>query len=344
MIGFTQEPSRSRAITLYTAVSGAGSALGLVLGGLLTSFVSWRATLFVNLPVGVLLLALPCRLPEAVRREGRFDLAGAAAGTLGMSALVFSLVGAAQHGVREGGVLMGFAAALVLLALFVFIERRARQPILPLSLFGSAPRAGAYAIKTLLIGAMLGTFFFLTQYVQNALGFSAFEAGWAFLPLSVTQFLMVVYGVPGLLQRMGELKLLTLGLLIALAGMAILSIVDARTSFFSGVAWALVLLGFGTGAALVPLARLGMSEVGAHEAGAASGLVNVTHYFGGALGTAVLVWAVALARDAAPASARAAAADALSTAASGAAGFLALALLIVFLISMFERRGVRGPR
>lgn len=341
MIVFAEGTARARALRGYTAVSGAGSALGLVLGGLLTSAVSWRATLFVNVPVGLLLMTLPCRMPAATRRVGHFDFAGALSGTLGMTALIYGLVSAAQHGVREHPMpLVSIAAAVVLLALFLAIERRAPQPILPMSLFESASRAGAYAVKSLMIGGMLGTFFFLTQYVQNALSFSAFEAGWAFVPLSIAQFLMVLVGVPRLMPRLGEPTLLTAGLLAVLAGMAMLGTVDAETSFLPGVAASIVLLGLGTGAALVPLATLGMAGVGPHEAGAASGLLNVTHYLGSALGTAVLVLTVELARDAAPLSARAAAAGALSVAATGAALFLVLALLIAIMTARREPRGV----
>jgi EmrB/QacA subfamily drug resistance transporter len=329
MLAFAEGAARARAIGLYTAVSGGGSALGLVAGGMLTSLVSWRATMFVNLPIGLLMLAAARGHSFATPvRAGRFDLAGAVTGTLGMSLLVFGFVQAAQRGMQAQAVALAFVMAALLLAAFIRIEARTPQPVLPLSLFASASRTCAYIVRTLLIGGMLGTFFYLTQYVQGALGFDAFEAGCAFLPLSITQFLMVLYGVPKLMPRLGARRLVIAGLILALVGMGCLMRIDAGTRFFPDLALPIFLLGLGTGAALVPLATLGVAGVGAHDAGAASGLVNVTHYVGSALGTAVIVFVVEATRATATVSAKAALTHALSTASLCAASFFVLALLI----------------
>jgi MFS family permease len=330
---FPEGPVRTRAIGLFTAVSGGGSALGLVLGGAFGSFISWRATLFVNLPIGVMLVALSPRwLPDAARQRGRFDLAGALSATVGMTALIYGLVLAAHEAAPRIQIAAALIAAATLLSAFVAIERSAQHPIVPLALFRSARRSGAYAIRTLLIGGMLGTFFYLTQYVQGGLGFSAFEAGFVILPLSVVQFLMVIYVVPRPMRHVGGTPLLAMGLATALCGMLGLSRVGPDTQLLTGLALPIVLLGLGTGAALVPLAAAGVAEVDARHAGAAAGLLNATHYLGSALGTAILVFLVSVTRKSAGVESALAAklelAHALSVAASGSAVFFLLALVI----------------
>jgi EmrB/QacA subfamily drug resistance transporter len=351
MLLFPEGVARVRAISLYTAVSGGGSAAGLVLGGILTDVGSWRWVLFINVPIGALLLMLgPRCLPEATRNGGHFDVMGALTITLGTSLLVYGLVRCVPDGAERPGVVAPLIAAGLLLTAFVHIEKRARQPITPLSLFANAQRSGAYAGRMLLIGGMLGTFFFLVQYVQEVLEFSAFRAGLAFLPLSVTQFLMVMVGVPRLMPRLGGKGLLTGGLLIAASGMVCMSRVSADTEFFADLALPIVMLGIGTGAALVPLTTAGIAGVAPRDAGAASGLINATHYIGGAMGTAVVVFVVdltlgraALARGPTGSTlelkAKAELTHALSVSAATSAAFFVLALLIV-LVTMRRPRSL----
>lgn len=306
MLLFPHGAARARAVNLYAAVSGAGSAAGLVLGGLLTDLASWHWVLFINVPIGAVLFAVLCaaslatgaRGPRDVKRvtghAGRFDVLGALCVTLGMSLLVYGLVRLTPDGASHPRVTGSLIAAALLTAAFVPIESRARQPLTPLSLFASRQRAGAYACKVLLIGGMLGTFFFLTQYVQQILRFGALQAGLAFLPLSVAQCLTVMIGVPRLMPRVGVKRLLAGGLSIAACGMAWLATVAAGEPRFFDLALPIVMLGIGTGAALVPLTAAGIDGVASRDAGAASGLINAAHYVGGAVGTAVLVCIVDL--------------------------------------------------
>jgi EmrB/QacA subfamily drug resistance transporter len=341
MTGFAEGEARNRAVRLYTAVSGAGGAIGLVLGGLLTDAVSWRWVMFINLPIGLALLILaPLVLHETERHRGRFDLAGALTVTLGSSALVYGLIRAVTDGWADRLTGLSFLAGAVLLALFVRIERRATQPITPLHLFASAERSGAYAGRILLIGGNLGTFFFLTQYVQTGLGYSALHAGFAFLALVVPQVLMATYGVKRLLPYLGHRLLLSGGLALALAGMVGLSRIGADISYFPQLALPLVFLGIGTGAAFVPLTTAGISGVAPRDAGAASGLVNTAHQLGGSLGTAVIVAIVGPVGDAAaplfdgtPAApvVRAALTHAMTVAATSSAVFFGLALIVALL-------------
>src|SRR5205807_4406558 len=168
MMSFPEGSERTRAVALYSAVTGAGASIGLVLGGLLTDWLSWRWGLFVNVPVGaaVLLLA-PRYLAETERRVGRFDLAGAGSCTLGMTALVYGFVRAGADGWSNPETVASFVLGGAMLAGFVLIERRAAQPIMPLHLFASLERSGAYLGRLLIVRGMFAFFFYLTQYLQE---------------------------------------------------------------------------------------------------------------------------------------------------------------------------------
>jgi EmrB/QacA subfamily drug resistance transporter len=338
-ISFREGHERTRAIAAYSGVAGAGGSVGLVLGGMLTDWVSWRWGLFINVPIGIALVWLAPRiLPETPRHAGRFDLAGAATSTLGMTALVYGFVRAAADGWGEAGTVTSFVAAAALLAAFVVTERRAEQPITPLRLFNSRRRSGAYAARILVVGGMFSMFFFVTQYLQGVSGFSALESGIAFLPMSAVMF-GVVRVVPRLAPRVGETPLLIGGLLVALAGMAWLSRLAEGSGYFPQIALPLVLLGAGMGVAFTPLTSAGIAGVAAEDAGAASGLVNVAHQLGGSLGIGILVTVFAAAERSTAASplaglgraaqARHELAHAVSTSLTGSAILLALGLAVV---------------
>lgn len=328
---FPEGPERTRAVAYYGAVAGGGGSVGLVLGGVLTDWLSWRWGLFINAPIGIaLILAAPRVLPESERRTGHFDLAGAVSSTLGMFALVYGIVRAATNGWSDRLTVASLAGGVLLLALFVVNERRALQPITPLHLFRSRERAGAYLARILFVGAMFGQFFFLTQFLQSVLGYSPLEAGVAFLPLTLVMFSMV-FVVPRLSARLGSARLLAGGIATALVAMTWLSQLSAGTSYLTGVAIPMVILGIGAGAAFTPLTSLGVAGVAAEDAGAASGLVNVAHQLGGSLGLGVLVTVFA---SATPSTGLA---HAISTALTAGAGMLALALVVVLVV-------IRRPR
>jgi EmrB/QacA subfamily drug resistance transporter len=296
-ISFPEGSERTRAIALYSAVASAGASIGLVLGGLLTSAISWRWSLFINVPIGVVLVSLaPRYLPETERHTGEFDIAGAATSTLGMSALVYGLVRAAETSWDNTIALASFAFAAVMLAAFVAIEKRARQPITPLRLFASRERVGAYATRLLMVGAMFGMFFYLTQFLQGAEGYSAFKAGLAFLPVSLTIFAMVKV-VPKLLGRVGPFRVLIGGLALALIGLLWLSRVSTTTDYWLGIALPMLLVGGGMGLAFTPLTQAAIQGVDNHDAGAASGLVNVFQQLGSTLGIGLLVTVFAAASE-----------------------------------------------
>jgi EmrB/QacA subfamily drug resistance transporter len=286
---FPEGSERTRAIALYSAVASAGASIGLVLGGMLTSWISWRWSLFINVPIGAVLISLaPLYLPETERHTGAFDFGGAAASTLGMSALVYGLVRAAETSWGDAVALGSFAAAALMLAAFVAIERRARQPITPLRLFSSRERVGAYASRLLMVGAMFGMFFYLTQFLQGAEGFSALKAGLAFLPVTLSIFAMVKV-VPRLLGRVGPYRTLIGGLTLALLGLLWLSRISTTTDYWTGIAIPMALIGTGMGLAFTPLTQAAIAGVDDHDAGAASGLVNVFQQLGSTIGIGLLV-------------------------------------------------------
>src|SRR5262245_26463059 len=328
-ITFKEGIERTRAIAWYSAVAGAGGSLGLVLGGMLTQWVSWRSAMFINVPIGIALMWLaPRHLPETERESGRFDLAGAAASTLGMTAIIYGFVRAASDGWGDRLTVASFVSGVVLLAAFVVTEMRAEQPITPLRLFASRERSGAYAARILVVSGMYAMFFFLTQYFQGALGFGALEAGVAFLPMTVLVFSMVQI-VPRVAPRIGNTRLLAGGLLVALAGMLSLSQIDAGTQYFPQIAVPLMLLGVGMGTALTPLTSAGIAGVAPEDAGAASGLVNTAHQVGGALGISVLVTVFTAAGGGQNAHDLA---HAVSSSITGSAVFMALGLLVVLAV------------
>jgi EmrB/QacA subfamily drug resistance transporter len=286
---FHEPGERTRAIAMYASASAAGATIGVLLGGLLTDLLSWRWGLFINVPIGLVLVALsPRYLPDTEPRHGHFDLTGAAACVTGMTAIVYGFIRAADAGWGDALTLASFAAGLGLLAAFVGIERRAEQPVTPLRLFASRMRSGAYVARILAVGGMYSMFFFLTQFLQGVRGYSPLEAGVAFLPMTLV-ILGLVRVVPRVAARIGDMPLLVGGLSLALVGAGWLSQLDAGTAFFPGIGVPLMIMGFGMGSAFTPLTTAGIADVGDADAGAASGLVNAAHQLGGAIGISVMV-------------------------------------------------------
>lgn len=186
---FPEGPERTRAISAYAAVEGIGASFGLVLGGVLTDLLSWRVGFLINVPIGIaILIAAPRLLAETKRSPAKFDIIGALTSTLGMSAQVYGIVRSATAGWTDAVTLTSVLTGVALLALFVLFKSRARQPIMPLSLFADRERAGAYAARVLFLGAMVTFWFFTAQFLQNVAGFSPLLAGIAFLPTTLVNF------------------------------------------------------------------------------------------------------------------------------------------------------------
>jgi EmrB/QacA subfamily drug resistance transporter len=286
---FAEGPQRTRAVAYYGAVAGIGASLGLVLGGVLADALSWRVGFFINLPIGIALIAGAFRyLRETQRRRGAFDVLGASTSTVGMTALVYGIVNAATAGWTDTVTLAVLAFGIALLVLFVLHETRATQPIMPLRLFAVRERSAAYLARLLYLGGMLGFWFLTTQYMQGVLGFTSLQAGLAFLPTTLPNFAAAL-AVARLTKWLGNARLLAAGLALSAIGMAWLSRVSNDSPYWFGVAIPMVVIGIGQGAVLGPLTVAGVTGVDNEDAGAASGLINVAHQLGGSLGLAILV-------------------------------------------------------
>ncbi|MFF9718196.1 MFS transporter [Streptomyces sp. NPDC014603] len=286
---FREGPERNRAFGVFAAVSAGGGAIGLLAGGILVEWLNWRWVLFVNVPIGVLIaLAAPRWIRESERHPGRFDLSGAFTSTAGMVLLVYGFIRAAQDGWRDPLTLASFAAAVVLLVLYIMVEKRSRQPITPLHMFADRNRAGTYGIMLCLAAAMFGMFFFLTLFVQNVLGFSPLQAGVAFLPVSA----VIAVGA-GLTSRFlpvyGPKPFMVGGGVLAAAGLGWLTLTDVHSTYAGSVLGPMLVFSLGMGMNFVSLTLMALSNVRTAETGAASGLLNATQQVGGSLGLSILV-------------------------------------------------------
>ncbi|MEU9233086.1 MFS transporter [Streptomyces subrutilus] len=286
---FREGPARNRAFGVFAGVSAGGGAIGLLAGGLLVTWLDWRWVLFVNVPIAVLIALLATKvLRESERHPGHFDLAGALLSTLGMVALVYGFIRAAQEGWRDPWTLGSFGAAVVLLTLFVVNERKSPQPITPLHMFADRNRAGTYGIMLFLACAIFGMFFFLTLFVQIVLGFSPLRAGLAFLPVSA----VIAVGAAltsQLLPKFGPKPFMVGGALCSAAGLGWLTLSDIHSTYLGSILGPMLLFGLGMGLQFVSLTLMALSDVPDRESGAASGLLNATQQVGGSLGLSILV-------------------------------------------------------
>ncbi len=286
---FAEGDARNRAFGVYAAVSGAGAAIGLILGGVLVDALSWRWVLFVNAPIGLALtVATPLVLPESERNPGRLDLPGAVTSTAGMAALVYGFIHAATSGWRGGVTLGSFAAAAALLAAFVVIEARSPHALMPLRLFTNRARVGSYVVMLITGAAVFAMFYFLTQYVQEVEGFSPLRAGFAFLP--VTALIIVTAQVASrLVARVGPRPLIATGTVLAGLGLLGLSQLGARSAYATHVLPCIALIAAGMGFIFVPSTLGAVAGVQPRDSGIASAMLNVGQQIGGTIGLSALV-------------------------------------------------------
>ncbi|MFP3991500.1 MFS transporter [Streptomyces sp. E11-3] len=345
---FSHGVGRTRAFGLWSAVGGGGGAAGVLFGGMITQWVSWRGTLLANAALGVLLLTLVSRaIPERPRtRSGqRLDVLGALALALGIVALVYGINESEDYGWGSSRVVVGLSAAALLLALFLYDQARlARQPLVPLSLFRNRAVSGANLVAVLAWGALGTMFYFITLFFQQVLGYSPLETGAAYLPLALGIF-AAARGVAGPVARLGARPVLVAGLLLAAAGMFWLSRADIAAAYVSGLFGPLLLIGVGEGLILTASTSAATSGLPGHHAGLGSGLLNTTRQLGGALGLVVLV-AIATARTKSEAAQGVPFPEALAPGYSLAflfsSGFLLAGLLAAFLVPGRAREAEQG--
>jgi EmrB/QacA subfamily drug resistance transporter len=280
---------RTRALGWFAAVTVGGAAMGLIAGGILTEWASWRWVMFVNVPIGAaLIVGILAVLPRLGRTPGRFDLAGALTATFGVTAVVYGLVRAAGSGWSDPEVMTSLAGGAVFLAAFVWIETRAESPILPMRLFASRNRSTSHLVRLLVSAGIMGMFFFTSQFVQEVLGYSPIEAGMAFLPLTVFLFVLSLLTARVFTLHVDGRTLMIVGLVLAAAALLLTSRLQSDSTYVT-LLLPLVLFGTGAGLTFVPLTAMSLDGVAPGNAGAASGLVNVSQQVGGAIGLAVLV-------------------------------------------------------
>jgi EmrB/QacA subfamily drug resistance transporter len=290
---FPEGPPRNRAMGVYAAMSIGGAAVGLIAGGLLTTYASWRWVLFVNVPIGIVVaLIAPRVLGESERHRGKFDLPGAITGTLGLAALVYGLSNAATSptGVthwHDTKVLSSVGAALLLLAAFVLIEARSPHALMPLRIFRNRSRSGALIVMLCVGTAMFGLFFFLTLFVQTVWGYSALKTGIAYLPM--VAMIMLMAGVSSqLVTRIGARPLLLAGSAIAAGGMFWLSRISEHSTYTGGLLGPMMVTAAGLGMLFMPLTLVSLSKVDDADTGLASSLLNTGQQVGGSIGLALL--------------------------------------------------------
>jgi len=288
-VTFTEAKERARAFGVYGAVAGGGAAIGLVLGGILTQFASWRWTLLINVPIAIGAAIAAVRFIRESKAEVRhsYDIPGASAVTLGLFLLVYGFTTAGTDGWGATETVVLLAGAVLALAAFVAIELRVAHPLLPLRVVLDRNRGGSFLASLLVGSALLGTFLFLTYFLQKVLGYSALKTGFAFLPFSGG--IILGAGVSsGLLPRIGPRPLMVGGLTLAAAGLLVFTQLGVHSSYAGGVLPPELLVSFGMGLTFVPMSSTALIGVDHQDAGVASALVNATQQVGGALGTALL--------------------------------------------------------
>ena len=287
---FTEGPERNRALGVMGAASGSGGAVGVLLGGILTSDLSWSWIFFVNVPVGVAVLAAsPWVLSEsrAELSHRHFDVAGAASVTAGMMLLVYAITQASQHGWGSGPAVGLLAAAAALIAAFVAIEARSPAPLLPLRIFRARTISAANAASAMVGAAAFGQFFLLALYLQQVLGYSAVKTGVAFIAITAT---IVLFSnlAQSLTTRLGARPVLSCGLVLTAAGAALYAQMPSSGHYFWDVFPGLIVSGVGLAFTFVPVTIAGLTGVRPADAGVASGLLNTSRQIGGAIGLAAV--------------------------------------------------------
>jgi EmrB/QacA subfamily drug resistance transporter len=288
-VTFTEVKERATAFGVYGAIAGGGAAIGLILGGVLTQYASWRWCLLVNVPIAILtaLAALPIVRESKATGNTSYDIPGTVAVVIGLGSLVYGFTRAAQDGWAASSTLTCLAVAVVFLVSFVVIEVKSKHPLLPMRVILERNRGGSF-LSSFMVGAgLLGMFLFLTYYFQGNLGYSALKSGFAFLPFSAG--VIIGAGIASkLLPKIGPRFLMVGGFTAGFLGMVWLSRIGPHSSYSVHVLPAELLISVGLGLGFVPMSSTALFGVGTHDAGVSSALVNTTQQIGGSLGTALL--------------------------------------------------------
>ncbi|MBB5939827.1 MFS transporter [Streptomyces zagrosensis] len=290
-VTFTDPKERAKAFGVFGAIAGGGGAVGLILGGVLTEYMDWRWTFYVNIPFAAAAVAgaiLVIREPSDSRNPSKLDIPGVLLATTGLVSLVYAFTRAEEDGWTAGATIGLFITAVVLLAAFVVVEGKVKNPLLPLRVLTERNRAGVYMSLGLAVIGMFGLFLFLTYYLQIVKEYSPVTTGLAFLPMIATMITGSTQIGARLMTRVPPRLLMGPGFLTASVGMALLTQLDTDSSYVGLILPAMLLLGLGMGTAFMPAMSLATHGVQARDAGVASAMVNTSQQVGGAIGTALL--------------------------------------------------------
>jgi len=285
---FAEGKDRNRAMGVYAAMSGAGGAIGVLAGGILTDLLGWRWVFFVNVPVGLaVIVGAPLVLGDGRGRRMRLDLPGALLASTGMTLLVFGLIHAGSTSWSNQWTLSSLIAGVGILAAFIVVESQRRDALLPLSIFRNRARSTSYVVMLAIGTAIFSMFYFLTLLLQDVFGFSPLKAGFAFLPFAV--ILSVTAGVASkLVGRLGPKPLLMIGTLLGASGLGVFSMVTPTSSWLTGILPGMALVAMGMAMCFVPLTLSAVAGVGPETQGIASAVLNSGQQVGGSLGLALL--------------------------------------------------------
>ncbi len=288
-VTFTDSKERAKAFGVYGGLSAGGAAIGLILGGLLTEYASWRWCLGVNIPIAIGAFALAINNVKESKATGdtQYDIPGAITATVGLVTLVFGITKAGEDGWSANSTLIYFAVAISLLIAFLLIERKASHPLLPIRILTERNRGASYLTSFIVGAGLFVMFLFLSIYFQAILGYSPIKSGLYFLPFSIG--VGISAGIASqLLPKFGARFVSFGGLIMASGGLFMLTQLTATSSYLSAILPALVLMSLGLGLVFVPLSAIALFGVGNHDAGVASAVLNTSQQIGGALGTAFL--------------------------------------------------------
>lgn len=276
-----RDQMRTRAIVYYGATGGLGASIGLVVGGLIASYASWRWGFLLNVPVGILMIVLTLKyIPASKKVEGKLDWLGSILSVLGITALVYGINGA-SHPVPM--VMTG----ILLLVLFVWQEKVSKHPITPLKLFKDRERSSAYIARFFFLGAMISYFFLTPQAMQQVYHFTPLMAAVGFLPETLPQFVFATL-VSRLNEKFTNTQILIAGTVITLAGLVFAAVVGIQAGYWWSVAIPMVIIGIGQGFTLSPLTVAGVANTDREIAGSASGVVNMVHQIGSSVGLSII--------------------------------------------------------
>jgi EmrB/QacA subfamily drug resistance transporter len=333
-----------KAFAIYGAAAPAGGTAGVFLGGVITEWISWPWVFYINIPIALLVLAVaPALMPGSAARRGSIDLPGALTATVGLALTVFGIVRAPEEGWGSAATLLSIAAGVGLLGLFVTVQATRREPLMRLSILRTPNLAAANLAQLLLGAAWIPMWFFLNLYLQQVLGYGAFEGGAALLPMTVTIMALMVVVAPRVIARFGPKAPVVGGMLLLAAGMVVLSLVRPDGNFAADVLPASLIAATGMSLAFIPSLGTAISSAKPEEGGLASGIVNTSYQVGSALGLAAMT-ALATSQGADQLVNTTALTDGYSAAFLGAAGIaVAGALLAAALLRVRKAPAAESP-